>query len=338
MEKLGGTMSKSNHNLIQIVGSGSFQPQNKISSAQIDEKMGYKTGLTERITGVVSRNYATDESATDLAVKAVELALQSASLGINEIDCVISASGTMEQAIPYNAARLHRQLSLSPTVVAFDINMTCLGSLMAIDMAANLIQTGRFKTILIYASELASVGVNWENIEIGGLFGDGAAALIVTGAKSGGIITSLFETHSDAYDFCQIKGGGSLNHPSKVIGDYKSYGQFEMQGREVYRYSAKVLLPFLEKLLLKVDLNIDEIDWVIPHQASSKALELMQKRLEINSNKIINIINTHGNQISASIPTALDKLIKSGQLNRGDKLLFIGTSAGLSLGGIIWQW
>jgi len=169
---------------IQIVGSGACQPERKVDSTEIDQKMGYKSGLTERITGVKSRFYATNESATDLATMAIDIALQSSKLKIGDIDCVISASGTMEQAIPYNAVKLHKSLGLSSNVVTFDINMTCLGALMAIDMAASLIQTGRYENILIYASEIISVGVDWKNIETGGLFGDGAAALIVTKPKS----------------------------------------------------------------------------------------------------------------------------------------------------------
>lgn len=323
---------------IQMVGIGACQPMRKVYSTEIDQKMGCKPGLTERITGVKSRYYATNESATELAAMAVDIALQSSKLDISDIDCVISASGTMEQAIPYNAVKLHKRLGLSSNVVTFDINMTCLSTLMAIDMAANLIQLGRYKTILIYASEIASVGVDWAKIETGGLFGDGAAALILTGSENSRIVTSLFETHSDGYDYCQIKGGGSLNHPSKIEGDYRPYGLFEMQGPEVYRFSAKVLAPFLDKLLNNANLKIDDIDWIIPHQASSKALHHMQKRLGIDKEKIVNIISTHGNQISASIPTALNHLIKSKRVKSGDKLLFIGTSAGLSLGGLIWEW
>lgn len=331
--------------VIKIIGHGVSLPEKEILSAHIDKEMGYEIGLTERVTGVKTRYYSTGESATELACPAIKSAIKTANMSYDDIDCIIGACGTNEQAIPYNASKVHGKLSFSPNVVAFDINMTCLSSLMAVDLAKNLLETGRYKNILIYASDLASVGVNWREVEVGGLFGDGAAALILTrmerdnlqpmGAK---IISSLFETHSEAVDYCQIKGGGSLNPPSKVKGNYLPFCQFEMQGKKLYRYSANVLEIFIKKLLDHVNLDLADIDWVVPHQASGKALELMQKRLDIPKEKMINIISNHGNQISASIPTAYSHLLTSGNLKSGDKILLIGTSAGLSLGGMILEW
>lgn len=331
--------------MIKIIGHGSSLPTTEVSSLHIDNKMGYAPGHTERITGVKTRFYSDTESATELASSAVKKALQSAEISSDDIDCVIGACGTNEQAIPYNASKLHAKLAFPPHVVAFDINMTCLSSLMAIDLAVNLLETARYKNILLYASDIASVGVNWENIEVGGLFGDGAAALVLTkntpkvfNQQGGKYITSLFETHSEAVDYCQIKGGGSLHTPANVEGDYLPFCQFEMQGKKLYRYSAKVIEKFVHRLLQNAGLEMNDIDWVVPHQASAKAIALLQKRLNIPKKKTINIIRNHGNQVSASILTAYCHMLENKNLKPGDKILLIGTSAGLSLGGMILEW
>ncbi|WP_086934359.1 3-oxoacyl-[acyl-carrier-protein] synthase III C-terminal domain-containing protein [Agarilytica rhodophyticola] len=321
---------------IKILGTGVASPQKRVESIEIDRYHGVPAGRTEAICGVKNRAYATDESASSLAIEAIKNAISCANISIDDIDCIICASGTMEQAIPYNAAKVHALLKLNKPIPSFDINMTCLSALMAMDVASSFIEIGRYKNILICSSDLASVGLDWNNIEVGGLFGDGAAAMILCNTQENiGIKAINFETYSEGVDYCQIKGGGSLHHPSKIHGDYRSYGQFNMKGKDLYRLTLKVIGKFCKDLLKIADYTLDDIDWIVPHQASKLAIEHLQKKLSLNPDKVINILSTHGNQIAASLPTALHYLLTSDRCKRGDKILLIGTSAGLSLGGMI---
>ena len=322
---------------IKISGTGVASPAKRVESVEIDRFQNLPDGHTEAVCGVKSRAYATTESASSLAVMAIEGAVVRAKMSIDDIDCIICASGTMEQAIPYNAAKIHALLNLRQPIPSFDINMTCLSALMAMDVAASFIEIGRYKNILICSSDLASVGLDWNNIEVGGLFGDGAAAMILsaTTQKNIGIKAVNFETHSIGVDYCQIKGGGSLHHPSKIEGDYRAYGKFNMEGKELYKLTLKVIDKFCNALLEQAHCNLDDIDWVVPHQASKLAIEHLQKKLSLDPNKVINILADHGNQIAASLPTALHHLLSNDQCKSGDKILLLGTSAGLSLGGMI---
>ncbi|MCW8933966.1 MAG: hypothetical protein OQK98_04520 [Gammaproteobacteria bacterium] len=322
---------------IEIVGSGIALPKRVVKSSEIDKQLGYKSGQIEAISGVFSRYYATTESATDLAIAAVFEAFSNTSVTLQDVECIIAASGTMEQAIPCNAAKIHARLNLSNPIPAFDINMTCLSALMALDLAASMIMSGQYKVILIVSSDIASVGIDLKDRETVGLFGDGAAALVVTESSvpDKGILVSHFATYSEGINYCQIQGGGSLNHPSKVNTDYKKYGIFEMQGKEIFRLTAKVIDDFIIKLFSGLPYSLNDIDWVVPHQASALAISHLQKRLKIPTDKIINILNSRGNQIAASLPSALHELIISGKASAGDKVLLIGTSAGLSIGGMI---
>jgi len=126
--------------------------------------------------------------------------------------------------------------------------------------------------------------------------------------------------------------------PRKVEGDYQSYGQFRMQGKALYRLAANLLPDFVNELLESVGLSIKEIDWVVPHQASALALKHMQKRLQIAPDKMISIYPQRGNQIAVSIPATLHALIESYPIKRGDIILFLGTSAGMSMGATVMEY
>lgn len=337
-------MSVSDGYKIQLLGTGVCLPRKQVTSADIDFQQGYRPGYTESKTGVKSRYYATTESASELAVAAIQQALSVNKLAIDDVDCLIAASGTMEQSIPCNAAKIHARLALSRPIPAFDINMTCLSALMAMDMAISLLASGRYKKILIVSSEIASVGINLQDIKTAGIFGDGAAAIILSACDEPvtgpcpQVLTSHFETHSEGVDLCEIRGGGSLNHPSKIEGDYQLYGQFQMKGKELYKLTARIIDGFIDRALSEAGLSLQHIDWVVPHQASAYALSHLQKRLSLPDKKMINIFSTHGNQIAASIPTALHTLMHQNKLKKGDHILLIGTSAGLSIGCMVWKW
>ena len=327
---------------LKICATGQATPRQIATSSELDERLGFKDGYVKKLTGITSRHYATNESATDLAVEAVTLAIEDSGICYDDIHCIISASGTMEQAIPCNAAKLHARLPLSKPVPAFDINMTCLGSLMALEVAGSMLNSiPKDKYILVYASDIASVGLDWNHIESAGIFGDGAAAYIIGCANSNeqGVIASKFETYSQGIDYCQIKGAGTLNHPSKLPTNHASARcNFEMDGKSVYRLAAKVMPAFMKDLMGSCNLSIDDIDWFVPHQASSLSLKNMRKKFSIPREKFIEIYQNRGNQIAASIPAALDHLLKQYQVNRGDKIMLLGTSAGMSIGAIILQY
>ena len=322
---------------LEVLGTGASLPALQVSSFQLDRQRGFAPGTVEKKTGVACRYYAVDESASDLAFAAIHQALANASLSLDDIDCLIAASGTMEQAIPCNAAKILARLDPEAPMAAFDINMTCLSALMAIDVAASLLATGQYRRILIVSSEIASVGLDWQHIETGGLFGDGAAALVVGQAaeKSRGIQKALFRTYSEGVRMCQIQGGGSLYHPSRVQGDYRPYGVFHMEGKELYRLTVKFIKAFCRELLDSETTSTEDIDWVVLHQASGLALQHLEKLLQLDPNKTIHLLRNLGNQVALSLPFGLHTLVTTRPVQPGDRVLLLGTSAGLSIGGVV---
>jgi len=322
---------------IEIVSSGVALPENIMMSSALDERQGLCLGQTEKVSGIRSRHIASTETATTLAIDAIEDLFTRSPIGLEKVECLICASGTMEQAIPYNAAKVHSQLNLARPIPAFDINMTCLSALMAMDIASTMIASEQYEHILIVSSEVASVGIDWQDREVASLFGDGAAACLLTKSSqsTSGVVASHFATYSEGVKFCEIRGGGSLNHPSNTPGDYAQYGLFEMQGKEVYRLTARVIGEFIDTLFAKTPFTLADMTWVVPHQASAAAMSHLQQRLDIPQHKIIDILATRGNQIAASIPSALHELLRHKNTSPGDKVLLIGSSAGLSLGAMV---
>lgn len=323
---------------IKITGSGSYIPQRCITSQELAVKMNVAEEIIQKM-GMRTRYYANKaETASYMGAQAAKNALEDAKLTLDDIDLLICASGTMEMPIPCTAALIHKELQPKKPIPAFDINSTCLSFLTALDTISYLIAANRYRNVLIVSSEIASIGLNYNDLESASLFGDGAAAVVVTQATnddSSCIITSHMNTYSNGWNHCKIPGGGTGYPPANWVPGHNEMFQFHMNGKEVFKIALQVLPDFLAQLFSKANTKMEEVDIVIPHQASLSAMGIIQKKLNIKSEKMINIVEDYGNMIAASIPFALHHTIKSGRLCRGNRLLLLGTSAGISVGGMI---
>lgn len=325
---------------VAILGTSHVLPSLRVTSAQIDQRLGLAPGTVEEISGVHARYVAgAEENAAQLAALAGQKACMAAGLALADIDCVVAVSATMDQGMPCNAALVHATLGLSPSgIPAFDINASCLGFIAALDTLSWLITAGRYRHILIVAADLASCGLNWQDLKASAIFGDGAAAAVLGPTPAGStshIIASALQTYSEGVDFCGILGGGSRYHPTRIDQPVDPLMQFYMEGKKIFRLASQHLSPFVEKLLAEAALDMADIDWIVLHQASQLAIQHMTKRLGFAPERVINIFAEHGNQVAASLPTTLDIAIGDGRIQRGQKVLLLGTGAGLSIGGVI---
>ncbi|MDX2082524.1 MAG: beta-ketoacyl-ACP synthase III [Rickettsiales bacterium] len=329
---------------IAFVGTGKFLPKKIISAKDLDQKFNKKIGWFEKKSGVKQRHFAdADETTSQMAVNAAFDAIADAKINIKDLDCIISAATGVEQAIPNTSSLIQKKLGLENSAIAtFDINSTCLSFFSALDVAAPMIEVGKYKNILIVSSEIPSLSLNWNDTETCSIFGDGAAAAIISKPQKNNqnhcqILASNFETYSRGFEFCQIKSGGTKLHPNQAPIDYAKYAFFEMNGKATYRIMTEIIDDFLARLFSKTNLKLSDIDLVIPHQASRMALNYLRKRLDVKSEKLIDIFATHGNQVAASIPSALHQAFKNNKIKKNDKILIIGTSAGISIAAMILQ-
>ncbi len=329
--------------LINITGTGKYLPDKIVPSQELDAKLGKPNGWVQNKSGVSKRYFASQHETTSfMATQAAKEALKKAAISPEELDCIIGACGVMEQPIPCTATLVHKQLGLVKSgIAAFDINSTCLSFLSALDIASYMIDAKRFRNVLIVSSDIPSLGLNWNHMESCTIFGDGAAATILsspTEKQETRILSSRLETYSEGSSYCQVQAGGTKLHPSRFMEDLSEYALFEMDGKAAYKLTASVIDDFVGRLFKDTKLTLDDMDWVIPHQASLLAMHHLRKKLGVPEEKLIDIFSTHGNQVAASIPTAFHEAFLTNKIRSGDKILLIGTGAGVSLGGMILEY
>ncbi|MFZ6874979.1 3-oxoacyl-[acyl-carrier-protein] synthase III C-terminal domain-containing protein [Undibacterium sp. Di27W] len=324
---------------VSIIGSGMAVPAQEVSAAMLDARLGLRTGTSFKKTGVRRRFLSSNETAAQLAARACQTALEDAGLAWSEIDCLVATSATMDQALPYNAALIHAELKLSARrTTTFDIGASCMSFLTGFDTMSYLVEAGRYQYVMLVSSDIATFGLDWNNLTECGIFGDGAAAVVIRRSlpsESSCILSSSSITLSAGVDHCRIPAGGSRYHPRRLTTPIDALSVFQMEGRSAFKLIAAEMAEFTEGLLNKADVSMKQITKIVPHQASQLAIHHLTKRLGVSSEKVMNIFADYGNQVGASLPTALH-LCRTGQhIARGDTMMLIGSGAGLTLGGMV---
>ena len=303
----------------KIIGYGAYIPRNVV-------KFGDQT------------RYRVNDGETqiDMAVKACNIALKRANLKIEDIDLIISASAVMAQLLPATSCLIHERIAKGTSIPAIDVNSSCSGFLTALDIASNYIEVGKYKTILITAGDIVSEALNKKQKESYELFSDAMTATIITKTDNEkiGIIDSMQKTYSEGVHLTEIRAGASITpsyeYKEENLADYL----FDMKGKEVLLTTARIVPKFLEEFLDRNNMTIDDIDLIIPHQAS-KALDMIMGRFGIPKEKYINWVKEYGNMVSASIPFVLCRLLENGELNGKHKILLFGTAAGLTINAVL---
>ncbi len=274
----------------------------------------------------------------ELCELAINRALDMAGLTMADIDCIIGGMATPLQAIPCNAALIHERMAKGMDIPAMDINTTCTSFLTALDVAAYMTDYGNYNRILIVSGDTASAALNPKQKESYELFSDAAAAFVVgSTTDESGVIYAGQKTWSEGAHDTEIRGGCGLMTAFKFTEENKEDYYFDMKGPKVLKLSARKLPDFLNNSLSEAGVTLDEISVVVPHQAS-KALDLIMPRIGIKEGQYINRVSEYGNMISASIPYTLCAIIQEGKVNRGDKVLLLGTAAGLTSNIVILQY
>jgi 3-oxoacyl-[acyl-carrier-protein] synthase-3 len=325
---------------IKITSTGKYLPKNKVTAEELEMRLGLNPGWIAKKSGVLVRHFIEDETASLMGAYAAKDALITSGLTLKDIDCIVCTSGIPEQSIPCTAALVQKQLGGENSgIPAFDINSTCLSFVTGLDMISYLIDQGRFRNVLLVASEICT-GLNWQDKETCTLFGDGAAAAIITKSapdESAKIISSRMETYSKGAHLTECQAGGN-KYSVEEYATNSEHLLFKMDGKGIYRVASEILSSFVDRLLQPTGLKLTDIDMFIPHQASLMAIKLLSKQLNIPEEKLMVIAHNHGNTIAASIPMALHEAIIQGRIKKGDRLMLLGTSAGFSIGGIILEY
>ncbi len=280
----------------RIAGIGSFLPSRVVSNAELETQLGLTPGWIVDRTGVRERRRCTTESSACMAAAAARDALAMAGLEPHDLTAIIGASSTPQQAIPCTAVFVQRALAAPEGVAAcFDLNATCLSLLAALDVAARLVAGGAHRHVLVFSSESAAHSLDPREPESAVLFGDAAAAVVVSAAHDTGShmrATRLRTWHSGA-ELSQIVGGGTLHHPN-APGTTSAHNFFAMRGPQLFRKAAPLLQPFIDEVCADAGWSRADIDAVVPHQASRHGIELAWKRLGFTEAQVVVNLATRG--------------------------------------------
>lgn len=323
---------------IKIAGVGRYLPKRIVTNEEIEKMAGLEIGTIEKTAaGVVERRWVDDETSSWMGAQAANEALVDAGLTINDIDLILNGSGTQEQAIPDGAHLIQRHLGMGESgIPCMSVHTTCLSFLVSMNVAANFIASGQHKNILIIAADIASHAINPKEPESFVLFGDAAAAVVVTKPEEGEpcqMTDYIMRSYGAGAYYTCVMGGGTNRHPNMPATKPED-NLFHMDGWKVYKLARKYGIEALEALRPGLTQGLGDIQYVIPHQASMLAVKTYS-HFGWPEEKIGLTLDKLGNCIGASIPVTFYQAVKDGKVQRGDKILFVGTGAGLCIGAAI---
>lgn len=318
---------------LRIISTGMALPEQVVSSAELDVRLKLSSGAVQKKSGIVSRHFAqAGELQSEFAAQAVRRALSRAGLKVGDLDLLISVAGVVEQALPNMANMVAHHLGVKG-LAAFDLNASCLGFLAGLQVAASMLASGMYHRIALVASDLASRGVDWDDPEASFIFGDGAAAVILERGAEQGIRAFRLQTYPEGRTYCEIRAGGTRRNP-RVGVEPKDF-LFRMDGKAVFRLASQTMPRLLDDVLYEAGISRQQLDVVVPHQASHLGMAHLIKRLDLSKERVVNIYPTHGNQVAASIPTALHYAYDQGLAKPGKSALLLGTAAGFTAGAAV---
>lgn len=320
----------------EIIGSGLHLPQRKLTDVDVDARAGLPSGWTAEHTGVLERyECVAPESIATMAHDAVARAMHDARVRWSDVDLILDASTCRHQPIPCNAAAIQQSFGAEAAGIAcMDVQSTCLGFIVALQVANALFGTGAYRNIVVVCSEAALLGVDWKEPESACLMGDGAAAVVLRHTQPRPGYFYAHQTFGQHLEVCQIRGGGHLLPVTHYTAETDRTFRFHMDGPQLLRVAAKHLPPMTASLLREAELDPADVH-VVPHQAAPKALSLVRRLLRFQNDRFHNRVATMGNLIAASIPAVLHQTRTEGLLPKGAPVLLLGTSAGYSQAGLI---
>ena len=319
---------------ILLTGVGSYLPKKKTSNNELMKIMDTSDEWITKRTGIKFRHFVEDNELTsDMGTNASELAVSRAGLKPNDIDLIIVATTTPDNTFPSTASKIQRNLGCK--AISFDVQAVCAGFIYAISIGVSMLKDGHGKKCLVVGADSMSKILDWNDRSTAVLFGDGAGAVVLEKKSLGqefvnndqwGILATKIFTNGKYYDLLRTDGGVSKS---------KSTGFLRMNGKEIFKHAVEKLSASLLMCLEDKNMNIQDIDWFIPHQANQRIINAVSNKVKIPQDKIISTISIHGNTSAASIPLALDVAIKKGKIKNGNVLALQAIGGGLSWGSAI---
>ena len=321
-----------------ITGWGMAVPEKTLTNADLEKIIDTNDQWIVERTGIKERHIAREgQTTSSLAVEAAWKALSVAKLKPVEIDLIICATSTPEYLFPATACLVQDRIGATKAG-AFDLSAACTGFIYALNMAAQAIRSGSLKVVLVIGAETLSRFVDWTDRNTCILFGDGAGAMVLQASDTpGGVISTVMHSDGSGADLLSVPAGGSKN-PATEATIRAGLHYIQMDGREVFRFATRVMSKATREVLSTAGILIEDVKWIIPHQANLRIIEAAARGLKLPIEKFVINLDRYGNTSTASIPIAICEAVKDGRLQIGDKFVLVGFGAGLTWGASVAQW
>lgn len=318
----------------RILGTGSYTPSNIVYNKDIESIVDTSDSWIRERTGIAERRISSDEDTSELAIKAAIKALENSNIDGKEIDLILVATVTPDSLVPSVACNVQKEIG-AINAMAFDINAACSGFIFALDIAKGYIETGRATKALVIGAEVLSKIVDWEDRNTCVLFGDGAGA-VVLGNDSKEHISYINCKSVGSKGEALTCGILPISNPYAKEGIKNS--KIKMNGRDIYKFAVKVMEDEFNRILKEGNIEKEDIDFILPHQANIRMIDSFSKKVDIPLSKFIINLDKKGNTSSASIPIALDEANLNGQIKSGNNIVIIGFGGGLTYGSALLKW
>lgn len=323
---------------VGIAGMGTYLPERVVTNQELerildtsDEWIRTRTGIRER------RIAAPEQAASDLGLIAAQGALADAGVEASAVDLIIVASSTPDMCFPATACLIQDRLGASRSG-AFDLTAVCSGFSYALATGTQAVAAGEADRVLVVAAEKFSSVLDWQDRATSVLMGDGAGAVLLTSeAPRGTVLANVLGADGSGTGLLQIPAGGSAQPASHETVDRRLH-YMKMNGREIYKFGARIIGEAMSKALLKAGLQEADLDLLIPHQANIRILESAAQRFHLPMDRVVVNIDRFSNTSAASIPIALAEAREQGRLKEGMIIGLVGFGAGLTWGASVLRW
>ena len=323
---------------VGIIGTGSKVPEKIITNYDLEKSVDTSNEWIIKRTGISERRILDDKrEAYMLGVDAAKNALESAKLSAQEIDLIVVATDTPDYMTPSTSCLIQGAIGAS-NAIAFDLNAACSGFIFAMTVAQKFILSGTHKNALVIGCEGLTRIVDWQDRNTCILFGDAAGAAVLSEVPEGyGILNTHLGSDGENGKFITIPNL-YVNEEEKAKRVNGKYNSIWMDGQEVFKFAVKAMSSATKKVIEDVNMTIEDIQFIFPHQANTRIIDGAIKKLGVSDDKLHYIIHKYGNISSASIPVSLDEAYREGKLKNGDNLVLVGFGGGLTWGSTLLKW
>jgi 3-oxoacyl-[acyl-carrier-protein] synthase-3 len=316
----------------RIAGTGSALPERRLTNADLEKMVETSDDWIIQRTGMRERRIAgPGDSTATLATAAAKRALDDANMSAQDLDLIIVATLTPDMQTPATACLVQHNLGIKKHIGAFDLNAACSGFVYSLATAAQFIQTGAYKNVLVIGAETLSRIVDYTDRNTCILFGDGAGAAVLTASDDPkiGLQTFSLGANGDGAHFIAVPAGGSL-HPSSPTTLAEKMHYLKMNGREVYKFAVHQMTESLRYGMSSCNLTADDVKLVVPHQVNQRIIDSATEKMGFPKDKVFINIDRYGNTSAASVPIALDEARKANRCSAGDWVVMVAFGAGLT--------